>query len=71
MLQERKSWPILDLKEEEEDKPDGPNGLFQQLYAGGDDGQRRAMVKSYTESGGTTLSMDWKDIGSSTKHYKH
>jgi hypothetical protein len=38
------------------------NEMFQQLYAGATDEQRRAMVKSYQESNGTALSTDWKDV---------
>ncbi|POY73280.1 hypothetical protein BMF94_3614 [Rhodotorula taiwanensis] len=38
------------------------NELFQKLYADASDEQRRAMIKSYQESNGTALSMDWKDV---------
>ena len=63
----KKNWAEIDGKMQEElkdeDKADGPDALFKQLYSGADEDQRRAMAKSYSESGGTTLSMDWKDIG--------
>ena len=36
------------------------NALFKDLYARADDDTRRAMVKSYIESGGTALSTDWR-----------
>lgn len=39
------------------------NAFFQKLYADADDDTRRAMVKSYQESGGTTLSTDWSKVG--------
>ena len=39
------------------------NSLFRDLYARADDDTRRAMVKSYTESGGTALSTDWRTVG--------
>ena len=39
------------------------NDFFQTLYKDADDETRRAMVKSYTESGGTALSTNWKEVG--------
>lgn len=41
---------------------DPVDGFFKKLYAGADDDTRRAMMKSYQESGGTALSTDWKDV---------
>lgn len=38
------------------------NELFQKLYADATDDQRRAMVKSYSESNGTSLSTDWSEV---------
>ncbi|MBW0472460.1 hypothetical protein O181_012175 [Austropuccinia psidii MF-1] len=38
------------------------NELFQKLYAGASEDQKRAMMKSYTESNGTALSTDWEDV---------
>lgn len=38
--------------------------LFQSLYKDADSDTQRAMMKSYVESNGTVLSMDWKDVGS-------
>ncbi|SPO21207.1 related to SGT1 - subunit of SCF ubiquitin ligase complex [Ustilago trichophora] len=39
------------------------NKFFQKLYADADDDTKRAMMKSYQESGGTSLSTDWSKVG--------
>lgn len=38
------------------------NHAFSELFQHLDEDARRAMLKSYTESGGTTLSTDWNDV---------
>jgi hypothetical protein len=38
------------------------NELFQKLYADATDEQRRAMIKSYQESNGTSLSTNWDEV---------
>ncbi|CAG9573231.1 phosphatase-like protein [Leishmania major strain Friedlin] len=60
-----KDWSALKLEVEEDAKPEGEaalNKLFQQIYGDGSDEQRRAMIKSFTESGGTVLSTNWDDV---------
>ncbi|ESO09288.1 hypothetical protein HELRODRAFT_168250 [Helobdella robusta] len=64
-----KNWDQLvnDIKAEEKDeKLDGDaalNQLFQQIYADGSDDVKKAMMKSFSESGGTVLSTNWNEIG--------
>ncbi|KAL9110726.1 MAG: hypothetical protein Q9227_004718 [Pyrenula ochraceoflavens] len=42
---------------------DAVDGFFKKLYAGADDNTKRAMMKSYQESGGTALSTNWDEVG--------
>lgn len=60
-----KDWNKFKLEEEEEKKEGeaGLNDFFKKIYADADEDQRRAMMKSFQESGGTVLSTNWKDIG--------
>jgi len=46
----------------EEDSGDPAHAFFKQLYAGASDDTKRAMMKSYQESGGTALSTNWKEV---------
>ncbi|KAJ5134410.1 hypothetical protein N7526_005775 [Penicillium atrosanguineum] len=45
---------------------DAVDGFFKKLYKGADDDTRRAMMKSYIESNGTSLSTNWSEVGSKT-----
>ncbi|XP_053201793.1 uncharacterized protein LOC128387075 [Panonychus citri] len=49
------------LAEDEEEK--SADDLFKEIYSQGTDEVRRAMVKSFTESGGTVLSTNWNEVG--------
>jgi len=60
-----KDWEALS-KTQEDDKLDGDaalNKVFQDIYKGASDDQRRAMLKSFQESGGTVLSTNWDEVG--------
>ncbi|KAG8766706.1 hypothetical protein FRC12_006705 [Ceratobasidium sp. 428] len=69
----RKNWDSIVSKIPIEDKTlkDDPNAggdaalnsFFQQIYGNADEDTKRAMLKSYTESGGTALSTNWDEVG--------
>ncbi|KAM0434017.1 hypothetical protein ACHAPT_003961 [Fusarium lateritium] len=56
-----KNWDKLGDEEEAEDTSD-VNYFFKKLYQGASPEQQRAMMKSFTESSGTSLSTDWNDV---------
>lgn len=64
-----KNWDRIAVDIEKElanDKPEGEaalNDMFQKIYANADENTKRAMNKSFQESGGTVLSTNWSDIG--------
>jgi suppressor of G2 allele of SKP1 len=73
--QQRKNWDQLtttilasDKEKTSDEDPNvggdaSVNSFFQKLYGDADEDTKRAMLKSYTESGGTTLSTNWKEVG--------
>jgi len=42
------------------------NGFFQKIFGDADDDTKRAMMKSYQESGGTHLSTNWGEVSKAT-----
>ncbi|PWN87875.1 SGS-domain-containing protein [Acaromyces ingoldii] len=64
----RNKWDTLDVDENGPGQGGEENGngelqdFFQKLYADADDDTRRAMMKSYQESGGTHLSTNWGEV---------
>ena len=70
----RKDWGKIASSELEKEKEVSPsedpnaggdavvNNFFQKLYADADEDTRRAMLKSFQESGGTTLSTNWDEV---------
>jgi len=64
--QQKKNWDKIATEEIGTEKLDGDEGLnkvFQDIYSNASEEQRRAMIKSFTESGGTVLSTNWQDVG--------
>jgi len=65
---EKKNWDKLEkqvIEDEEEAELEGDaavNRLFQKIYKDADDDVKKAMIKSYSESGGTVLSTNWNEI---------
>ncbi|XP_046374157.2 protein SGT1 homolog [Haliotis rufescens] len=64
-----RDWDKLALEVAEEEKTEKKEGdaalnsLFQQIYSDGTDDVKRAMLKSFYESGGTVLSTNWTEVG--------
>lgn len=67
--QPKKNWDkIVDVDSEEEDSD--VNLFFKKLYKDANPEQQRAMMKSFIESNGTTLSTDWDDVKERTVETK-
>jgi len=59
-----KNWDKLTKEIDKETKEEGNvNTFFQDIFKSSDEDQRRAIEKSFYESGGTVLSTNWKDVG--------
>uniref|UniRef100_A0A6G1SCL9 Suppressor of G2 allele of SKP1 n=1 Tax=Aceria tosichella TaxID=561515 RepID=A0A6G1SCL9_9ACAR len=59
----RKNWDaIISEFEKEEEQEVGVNELFKKIYESGSDETRKAMNKSFQESGGTVLSTNWDKV---------
>lgn len=57
-----RNWDKL-VNEIAKDEDEGDvNTLFKKIYSEGSDEVRKAMNKSFMESGGTVLSTNWKDV---------
>ncbi|GIQ87138.1 hypothetical protein KIPB_009119, partial [Kipferlia bialata] len=46
-----------------EEKPEGVMEFLSSVYANADPDAKRAMMKSFQESGGTVLSTNWSEVG--------
>ncbi|CAG8388463.1 unnamed protein product [Penicillium salamii] len=57
-----KSKANVTADDSDSDHGDDVDAFFKKLYASADPETRRAMVKSFTESQGTSLSTNWKDV---------
>ncbi|EEY21530.1 glucose insensitive transcription protein [Verticillium alfalfae VaMs.102] len=56
-----KNWDKV-LADEDDTEKESVNDFFKTLYKGATDEQKRAMMKSFTESNGTSLSTNWEDV---------
>ncbi|VDN51870.1 unnamed protein product, partial [Dracunculus medinensis] len=55
------NWDQI-AKEADNEEENSIQALFQKIYADADDDTKKAMAKSFTESNGTVLSTNWKEI---------
>ena len=70
-----RDWAAIEksLQAEAEEKKEGEaalNEMFQKIYADASDDVKKAMNKSFSESGGTVLSTNWNEIGSGKTEVK-
>ncbi|OMJ28135.1 Glucose-insensitive transcription protein 7 [Smittium culicis] len=66
----KNNWSVIEKEIEKEDTLNDSSSevsaLFSKIYKDSDDDTRRAMMKSYIESNGTTLSTNWSEVKKGT-----
>ncbi|KAI0981055.1 hypothetical protein GJ496_008664 [Pomphorhynchus laevis] len=65
LLSKQRNWDAIlsELDKESKDSEDkGVEDFFKEIYASASDEGKKAMMKSYQESGGTVLSTNWESI---------
>ncbi|KAI1135598.1 SGS-domain-containing protein [Hypoxylon sp. FL0543] len=60
------NWDQIAAGEDDEKEEGDVNAFFQKLYKDADEDTRRAMMKSYVESNGTSLSTNWAEAKNKT-----
>lgn len=55
-----------EVETEEAEEADGAGNAFRKIFARASDVAKKAVMKSYDESEGNDLSLDWEDVGSET-----
>ncbi|KAL7053002.1 hypothetical protein AAHC03_025824 [Spirometra sp. Aus1] len=56
-------WDKLAKEADEIEEGDPLNNLFAKIFKDANDDTKKAMIKSFTESGGTVLSTNWDEVG--------
>lgn len=61
----KSDWNALNknVEEEKEEGDKALNSMFQDIFKNGSDDTKKAMMKSFQESGGTSLSTNWNEVG--------